>query len=333
MSTAHLVAFTLVPLVALVLSAGYASVAAVRQRDWRPALFVAVVSLMSVHQVNELSVFLETGTASESMGFGEYPETGVNLLTAGGAVALLRLVDRQRRLSDRLSEQLERERELKAENERLEEFASIVSHDLRNPLNVATARLELARREADSDHLGAVDRALERMETIVENTLELARQGMTVAEHERVTVGEVAREAWRGVATAGATLDVVDDFDLCGDPDRLTQLFENLFRNAVEHGGEDVTVRVGRVDGTTFYVEDDGPGIPADERASVFEAGHSTDEDGTGFGLAIVNRIAGAHRWEVTVTEASDGGARFEFSGPLDEAVEADEPGAEPVAA
>jgi signal transduction histidine kinase len=88
---------------------------------------------------------------------------------------------------------------------------------------------------------------------------------------------------------------------------------ENLFRNAIEHGGEDVTIRVGGLsDG--FYVEDDGPGVPEDARDEVFEVGYSTSPDGTGFGLNIVKEIAEAHNWEITLTEGTTGGARFEIT-------------------
>jgi signal transduction histidine kinase len=110
------------------------------------------------------------------------------------------------------------------------------------------------------------------------------------------------------------------------DPDRFRELFENLVRNAVVHGGHDVRVRVGPLeDWPGFYVQDDGPSIPADEREQVFESGYTTAEAGTGFGLPIVEVIAEAHGGDVRVTESewddpvdSDtalAGARFEFVG------------------
>lgn len=98
------------------------------------------------------------------------------------------------------------------------------------------------------------------------------------------------------------------------DESRLRQVFENLIRNSIEHGGGDVTVRVGELaDG--FYVEDDGPGIPSGERERIFEAGHSTGEDSTGFGLSIVKEIVEAHGWQISATEGAAGGARFEITG------------------
>jgi len=213
-----------------------------------------------------------------------------------------------------VSDRKRREEALQTKNERLEEFASIVSHDLRNPLSVAQGRLDLAREECDSEHLDHVARAHERMDTLIDDLLTLARDGEGVEETERVSLGELARECWEGVETADATLRVDTDRAISAGRSRLRQVLENLVRNAVEHAGADVTVTVGDVDGG-FYVADDGPGIPEDERESVFEAGYTTNDEGTGFGLEIVEAVATAHGWDVRVTESADGGARFEFTG------------------
>ena len=213
-----------------------------------------------------------------------------------------------------VSDRKRRERELERRNERLDEFASIVSHDLRNPLDVARGRLDLAREERDSEHLEAVARAHDRMATLIDDLLTLAREGVDVESLEPVDLAAVAEECRRGVDTAAATLNVAASVTVRADRSRLKQLLENLLRNAVSHGGETVTVTVGDLDGG-FYVADDGPGIPEGERDAVFEAGHTTDPDGTGFGLAIVERIAEAHGWAVAVAESAEGGARFEFTG------------------
>lgn len=90
-------------------------------------------------------------------------------------------------------------------------------------------------------------------------------------------------------------------------------LEENLMQNAVEHGGEDVTVTVGDLD-DGFYIEDNRSGIPNDKRNIVFDVGYSTMTDGTGFGLSIVKQVADAHGWNIRVTDRSDGGTRFGFT-------------------
>ncbi|MFB6137768.1 MAG: PAS domain-containing protein [Halobacteriaceae archaeon] len=210
-----------------------------------------------------------------------------------------------------------RVREALAErNERLEEFASIVSHDLRNPLNVATGRVELARRSGDEAHLEDAAAALDRMAELVDDLLALARQGREVESPEPVDLAAVASEAWAAVETHGADLAVESERRLLADQSRLAQLFENLFANAVQHGGRDVTVRVGLLpDDEGFYVADDGRGIAEEDRESVFDAGYTTAEEGTGFGLRIVEDVAAGHGWSVALAESESGGARFEVRG------------------
>jgi signal transduction histidine kinase len=217
------------------------------------------------------------------------------------------------------------ERVLERQNERLERFASIVSHDLRNPLQVARGRLAHVDAGETEEHLEEAVDALDRMEELVDDLLELARDGRDVDTSEAVDVADTARSAWSNVEAPASTLHVDVAGTVTADAGRLTQLFENLFRNSIEHGGDadgpandhpsgGVTVTVGPTDGG-FYVADDGPGIPESERDDVFEAGYSTNEDGTGFGLDIVREIVEAHGGEVRVTESESSGARFEITG------------------
>jgi len=211
-----------------------------------------------------------------------------------------------------ISERKERQRELQRQNERLEEFASVVSHDLRNPLSVAQGRLQLAIDKRDWAELDTVAGALDRMETLIDDMLSLANAGDAVGELDAVALSELTEKCWRSVESETATLKVETDRTIQADRTRLQQLLENLLRNAIEHGGDSVTITIGSLpDG--FYVEDDGPGIPPDDRDRVLELGYSTRVDGTGFGLSIVRDIAEAHEWEIGVVESADGGARFEF--------------------
>jgi PAS domain S-box-containing protein len=231
------------------------------------------------------------------------------------------------------------ESQLERERDRLEEFAKTVAHDLRNPLAIALGHAELARgrtREPDiADDLETSLTALERIDTIVDEVLTLSRQGETIRDPERVPLDQVVETAWSHTDTAAATLEVgsgVADYAVRADETRLRELLGNLFRNSVEHGSasadanarqdrvehaeRDVTVRVGRLDdGDGFYVEDDGPGLPANDYSRVFESGFTTSDDGTGFGLAIVKQIVDAHDWTITATDppSGDDGARFEI--------------------
>ena len=215
---------------------------------------------------------------------------------------------------DQLQQLKTREAELTRQRDRLDQFASVVSHDLRNPINVASGRLKLAAEECDSDQLEIIDRALSRMEELIDDALLLARQGQTVGETESLVLCDLVAQCWQTVATAEAAIDCQTDAVIRADPSRLADVIENLFRNAVEHGTDSVQITVGATD-TGFYIADDGPGIPPDEREQIFETGYSTNTDGTGFGLAIVREIVEAHGWAVTVGESEAGGARFDITG------------------
>jgi PAS domain S-box-containing protein len=218
--------------------------------------------------------------------------------------------------------------ELEAQNERLREYGHTVAHDLRNPLNVLSTKIDELRASLPDDDT-AVDRCddvagvVDRMENLIDDLLTMAEQGQRVLDPTEVSLAAVASEAWEQAALSGedpwqeaesgATLSA-EDTGFSADRDRLRELLSNLFRNSVEHAGEDVEVRVGPLGfDEGFYVEDDGPGIPPGEREEVFERGVTTSEEGTGFGLAIVEQIAHAHEWTVSVTDGDLGGARFEF--------------------
>ncbi|TKX59901.1 PAS domain S-box protein [Halorubrum sp. ASP1] len=225
---------------------------------------------------------------------------------------LIRYLGTQRDVTD----QKKHTQELQRQNDRLNEFASVVSHDLRNPLNVAEGRLQLAKDECESEELAHVESALDRMEALIDDLLTLARQGETITNFESIELVPLVENCWTTVETTNASLAVKIDKKVLiqGDADRLKQVFENLIRNAVEHGGPDVTVTVGKLD-DGFYIEDDGPGIPEEDRSQIFEAGYSTAKSGTGFGLSIVEQIVSAHGWSIKATKSETGGARFEITG------------------
>ncbi|WP_247730933.1 GAF domain-containing sensor histidine kinase [Halovivax limisalsi] len=217
-----------------------------------------------------------------------------------------------------LGELKARERELRQQNERLDRFASVVSHDLRNPLSVASGYLEQAKATGDVSYLDEVERGHDRAFAIIEDVLTLARGGNTVSDPEDVDLATVAQTAWGDVDTGDATLELPVDRSVYADQGRLRQLFENTFRNAIEHGRPDesadpLTVTVREIEGG-FAVADDGVGFP-DDVADLFEYGVTTSPDGTGFGLSIVAEVAEGHGWDVESADSPDGGAEVRITG------------------
>ena len=250
---------------------------------------------------------------------GAFSETDLNLtkILAKHAREALSSLEQRERLEKR-SEQLARE------NERLDEFTSIVSHDLRNPLNVAALQLELVSEEFESERIETAMEALDRTQTLISDLLALAREGETVSEFDTVRLDRVTRRAWQHVETGSATVTLQTKASIEADRSRLQQLLSNLFRNAVEHGcsdresgseqtDENLKITVGMLD-NGFYVEDNGIGIPDEIRSEIFQHGVSKATDSMGIGLAIVRRIAEAHDWSIRAEKSDSGGARFEIT-------------------
>jgi PAS domain S-box-containing protein len=206
------------------------------------------------------------------------------------------------------------ERMLERQNDRLKEFTEILSHDLRTPLSIIDGHMTMFRETGDETHLATVEETTSRMERLVEDLLRVARQGQVVDSPEPTDVGDVLDVAREGAVPEPATLRYEPVRTVMADRNRLVQMFTNLLRNSVDHGGDDVTIRVGPCQ-NGFYVEDDGPGIPEDSRDEVFDHGYTTRADGEGYGLSVVRSIVGAHGWDIAVVAAERAGARFEIAG------------------
>ncbi len=212
-----------------------------------------------------------------------------------------------------ISTRKERERELRRQNDRLDEFVTVVSHDLRNPLRTLSASLDLIETD-DEESLERCHDTVARMERLIDNLVTLARHGETESDPAPVRLPALARACARTTGVSSDALSVRTDATIVAEESRLRHLFENLFANAINHGGQDVSITVGRLD-DGFYVADDGSGIPVTERDRVFRVGYSTSGEGTGFGLNIVKQVAEAHGWSIRAATSADGGARFEITG------------------
>jgi len=228
-------------------------------------------------------------------------------------------VDLYRTLGDLVAHTIarnDRRAALRRQAEQLEQFSAVVSHDLRNPLNVLSGYLSLSEDELMPSRYEAMSGAVDRMETLIDDLLMLARRGETIGETESVPIEAVAEDAWASVRSPDATLTIADEVGhVEADPGRLRQALENLFRNAIDHGGRDVAIEIGPItaeDGCRgMYVADDGPGIPVELADTVFESGVSS-ADSSGIGLAIVDRIVEAHEWDIEAR--NDDGAVFELT-------------------
>ncbi|HWX97362.1 MAG TPA: HAMP domain-containing sensor histidine kinase [Solirubrobacteraceae bacterium] len=227
-------------------------------------------------------------------------------------------------------------------------FVADASHELRTPLTVIRGQLEvLAALESPStEEVRRVERLVQaeiaRITRLVDDLLLLANTESTeFLRLESIDLPSFVSELWDGVSLLAERryeLGPVPAGSLRADPDRLAQALRNLLANAIEHTAEDVGIVRMLVEPTSagrvrFAVEDDGPGIPPQERERVFDRFHRTDpardraSGGAGLGLAIVRAIAEAHAGRVSASRSPEGGARIEIE--LDGFTASSQPGAE----
>ncbi|MFW6436664.1 MAG: ATP-binding protein [Halococcoides sp.] len=207
---------------------------------------------------------------------------------------------------------VEIQRELRRKNERFEHVTRVLSHDLRNPLQVAIGVTDAIAGQCEDGRIDRLEQALDRITELLDDILAITREDTVTLNRSQIDLSRVARAAWQTVDTGAGTLDVADEPTVVADETRLRQVLENLFRNAIEHGPPGVCVRVGETD-RGFFVADDGPGIDPADRERVFDLEYSGSESGTGLGLAIVAEIVEAHGWEIEISTSQSGGARFDI--------------------
>lgn len=223
-----------------------------------------------------------------------------------------------------------KETELEILRDQFEKFSSNLRHELKNPLQVAIGHLELVEETGDERSLEHAMNALERIEEIMTDLESVAKDESSDPELGTNSPANIADSVWNVLHTKDATLEneIPASARTYTAKGTIRPLFENLFKNAVKHGstspasetqqdavthgGDDVTVRVGTLE-DGFYVEDTGPGIPESERESVLEPGYTTTEGGSGMGLSIVADVSAQQGWDLEIGESDAGGARFEI--------------------
>ena len=210
-------------------------------------------------------------------------------------------------------------------------FVSDASHELRSPLATIRQHAELAQAHPATTSIGELAEVVSeeglRLQGIVESLLLLARLDEGGGAHQEpvdlddLALGEVRRLRARGVDVDGSGIRAAR---VEGDPRLLGQLARNLADNAVRHAAGRVAISVIPEGSWVFVtVEDDGSGVPDDERDRIFERfvrldeARSRDAGGSGLGLAIVKGIAAASGGTVSVDASRWGGARFVVTLPL----------------
>jgi two-component system, NtrC family, sensor histidine kinase PilS len=256
-------------------------------------------------------------------GFGELRRADLHLaddLTVGVTVSPLRDVKNQ--VIGRVVnfQDLTELRRLEAQSRRSERLAMVgqlaagVAHEIRNPLASISGSIELLRQgpaasEDDRRLMAIVHREIQRLNVLIGDLLDYANPrppqlvdfdlGVMVEETLQVARGEQV------FATVEMAMAVDRPLPVHADPAKLRQVLWNLLRNAADAaavGGKHVHVDARRgTDETTIIVADDGPGIPADQLAHIFDPFYTTKSKGTGLGLATCHAIVAEHHGHIDV--------------------------------
>lgn len=212
--------------------------------------------------------------------------------------------------------------EIKELEKRIEQFMSVITHDLRNPLNTAQGYTNMYEEDSNDSHLRWVKKAHSRIEQLISDMIHLLRFGEKIVSFETHTIGNIAEDAWKSIDTQNTKVNINSTAEVEVSYERCKKLLEILFTNAIQHNNDTITINVGDVveDGDIigFYVEDNGRGIPKNSSKDIFEHGYSTTNNGTGLGLTIVKIITDVHDWKIEAVsldeieeERKSRGARF----------------------
>lgn len=211
-------------------------------------------------------------------------------------------------VSHDITEKKERTKSLKEKNRRLDEFNSIVSHDLRNPLNVARGFLDIARDSMKEEDLDKVENSLNRMENIIDELLAVSGDAENF-EKQDLNLETVFLEAIES-GNREISFELENNKDLHASRTALVNIFDNMISNSIDHNKKGVSVKV---EGTSygFLYKDDGE--LSEEIDEIVEHGYTSSTDGRGLGLSIIRRLANANDWSLELEKGGEGNLIHKF--------------------
>ena len=242
----------------------------------------------------------------------------------------------RKNLEELVEQQTSRATELEFKNAELERFVYTVSHELRSPLITTKGFIGLLQRDLDANDrekvardLGKISQATDNMGELLEGLLELSRVGLVINPPHRGSVKTLVEQAIDHLRDLIESRDVVIEVDdnmpsFWGDGMRLTEVFQNLIENGIKFMGSQAAprIRIGakkQGNNIVCWVEDNGIGIEPEYHDRIFKLFERLDQniDGTGIGMALVQRIVQAHGGDIRVeSEGENSGSKFVFTIP-----------------
>lgn len=260
-----------------------------------------------------------------------YKEHKAALVIAKDITERIQAEEKIRQLNAELKNNLS---QLEATNRELESFSYSVSHDLRAPLRALSGYSKMIEEDyadiLDNEAkrlLGNIQQNSKRMGTLIDDLLAFSRLGRKEVQKSEINMNKLVQTVLNEInpAPQQATITLHDLYPVYGDPSLLYQVCVNLVSNALKYSAkkEEPQIEIGSMDKNdeiVFYVKDNGAGFDmkyADKLFGVFQRLHNPQEfEGTGIGLAIVQRIVAKHGGKIWAEAKPNEGATFYFSIP-----------------
>ncbi|MFQ5979055.1 MAG: sensor histidine kinase, partial [Candidatus Heimdallarchaeota archaeon] len=207
-----------------------------------------------------------------------------------------------------ITERRKSEIQLKQQRKELREFAYAMAHDLKSHLLSIEGYAEVLKTEHDMTCAKKIGQLATHMNVLLRRSLLLADAGQIIEKTEEVALTGLVQEIAEVAVPERVRFELENLPTVRGDPEKLSQVFQNLLENAVEHG-QPRTIEVRRretADGTELLVMNDGKAIPPDQRAALFDREFTTKEGGRGLGVAIIRKVIEAHGWQIHLDETPE---------------------------
>lgn len=270
----------------------------------------------------EMEIIVITGHASV--------ETAVDTLTTRAVDYVTKPIDMDY-LLEVISKTLERQelqkrkdstlRHLKAKSNQLSDVVHTISHDLKASLQLIMSYADLAKAECDSPDIEAIAQLAGKITEMMDRSIELADEGLVVKKTDQVNLKQVVMETASTMTTHNVEFRVGQLPVVEGDQTKLSQVFLNLFRNAIEHANPNhISVTMVNADNEVeILVTNDGEPIPEEYRHNLFDRGVSNKGSEGGLGLFIVKRVVEGHGWTIELADELD--TTFRITVPKNELI------------
>lgn len=189
-----------------------------------------------------------------------------------------------------------------------------MSHDIRNPLTVINGYIDIIDKKYQTKYTDECQKAIDRIDKLVDDMIVLtsAKDDMKI---ENIDVKKSTKDVWKNIDQNDINIQYRQSANLMANETQFKQIIKCLIENTIEHTSGDVTFYVDVNKSTNEIIfGDDGCGIDEKHIQNVFDGGYSTNPNGNGLGLKIVDEIVQEHGWNITIGSNHDDGTEFRIS-------------------